>query len=146
MKHWSKLQKALYDIIAPEVEFQIHCVAYPIRSKIGWGHESAPRVWITIGKEIVLDFPRCCPKKQLDAMYYPYCGDLSFISQTLRDYIDCPQSGLMAFHNEDKHWGLIPALRACERRIGKRRLQEMQTDNSIVREIIDSRMCRKTTL
>ncbi len=140
MKHWSNLQKALYGIISPDMDFQIHCVAYPMRSKSGWGHESVPRCWITIGKEIVWDFPKCCPQEQLDKMYYPYCGNLSFISQTIRDYIDCPRNELLTFDEEDRHWGLLPILKVCDHRIGKRRLREMHTDNPIVRQIIALRL------
>lgn len=140
MKHWSTLQKSLYGIIVPEVDFQIHCVAYPMRSKTGWAYESVPRYWITIGKDIVWDFPKCCPQEELDKMYYPYCRDLSVISQTIRNYIDCPQDKLMTFDCEDEHWGLIPILRACDRRIGKRRLQDVQTDKPVVKQIIDLRL------
>nr|MCD8387646.1 hypothetical protein [Bacteroidales bacterium] len=140
MKRWSKLQSTLYSIIAPEVDFQIHCVAYPMLTKTGYANQSVPRYWITIGKDIVWDFPKCCPKEQLDAMYYPYCRDLSIISQTIRDYIDCPQEQLLAFDAEDTRWGLIPILRACDRRIGKRRLAEMQSQNLVINQIINKRL------
>lgn len=140
MKRWSKLQTALYGMIAPELDFQIHCVAYPMKSKSGYAHESVARYWITIGKEIVWDFPKCCPQEELDEMYYPYCRDLSFISQTIRDYIDCPQNELMAFDGDDKHWGLIPILRACDRCIGKRRLQKIRSETPAVQRIIKLRL------
>jgi len=140
MKPWSKLQSALYKIISPAVDFQIHCVAYPMRSKNGYANESVPRYWITIGKEIVWDFPKCCPKEQLDEMYYPYCGDMSFISQTIRDYIDCPKDKLMTFDAEDSHWGLIPILRACDRRIGKRQLRDIDASSPVVQQILADRL------
>lgn len=50
---WSKLQTALYRIIDPKVGFQIHCVAYPMRSKTGYADSTVPRYWITIRKEII---------------------------------------------------------------------------------------------
>lgn len=48
---WSKLQTALYQIIDPNIKFQIHCVAYPMRSKTGYANDDMPRYWITIGKK-----------------------------------------------------------------------------------------------
>ncbi len=56
MKKWSKLQKELYLIIDPTIDFQIHCVAYPMRSR--YGNTALPRYWITLGKEIIFDYPK----------------------------------------------------------------------------------------
>lgn len=53
MKSWSKLQKELYLIIDPTIDLQIHCVAYPMRSR--YGNTALPRYWITLGKEIIFD-------------------------------------------------------------------------------------------
>lgn len=57
-RRWSKLQKALYNIIDPKVKLQIHCVAYPMRSKTGYANNNVPRYWITIEKEIIWDYPK----------------------------------------------------------------------------------------
>lgn len=56
MKRWSKLQKELYLIIDPEIDFQIHCAVYPMRSDRATS--PCPRYWITIGKEIIFDYPK----------------------------------------------------------------------------------------
>lgn len=131
-RRWSKLQKALYNIIDKEMDFQMHCVAYPMRSRThtGWapvGNNSSPRFWITIGHEIVWDFPRCCPQEELDRMYYPYlywhCADV--ISNVIRDYIDCPRHLLLSFGNGDTRWGLIPILQACDRRIAREKRRQI---------------------
>ena len=29
-KPWSKLQREIYDLISPDIRFQIHCAAYPM--------------------------------------------------------------------------------------------------------------------
>lgn len=55
MKRWSKLQKELYNLIAPELDFQIHCRAYRMDSQSG--STDLPRYWITLGKETIWDYP-----------------------------------------------------------------------------------------
>ena len=51
MKRWSNLQKRVYAMTAPEIPFQIHCVAYPMRSQRG--STLIPRCFITIGKRFI---------------------------------------------------------------------------------------------
>ena len=47
----------------------------------------------------------------------------------------------------DDKWGITDILRACDRRIGKRRLIQMhdETENAVVREIIEKRLNLKRT-
>ena len=61
---WSKLQTALYQIIDPNIKFQIHCVAYPMRSKTGYANDDMPRYWITIGKKIIWDYPQILAQRK----------------------------------------------------------------------------------
>lgn len=149
MKRLSKLQAALYNIIDPAIDFQMHCVAYPMRS--GWAslaRHGVPRYWITIGKDIVWDFPKVCPQEELDAMCYPdlYSKCSAVISDVLRAYIDCPRERLRTFraspisvpypeYNRFSklkfcdamgiRWGLLPILQACDRRIGKEKREQI---------------------
>lgn len=155
MRRWSKLQTALYNIIDPAIDFQMHCAAYPMRTKTGWAsvaQHDVPRYWITIGKDIVWDFPNVCPQEELDAMYYPdlYWRCSTLISDVLRAYIDCPRNELLSFKCDERvgtlenrlkigidtrkalkldlennRWGLIPILQASDRRIGKKKRQEI---------------------
>jgi hypothetical protein len=140
MKRWSKLQKELYKIIAPCVNFQIHCVAYQQRHTRG--RHQLPRYWISIDHEIVWDYPcdfldRIVPiawtcasnsgETQLRHCY-PYelngwqCA-VSSISDLLRQYIDTPADEVFDKDFANDQWGLTMILKACDRRIGKRRLQ-----------------------
>ena len=61
-------------------------------------------------------------------------------------YIECPENELMKSFTDDK-WGITDILRACDRRIGKRRLIQMhdETENAVVREIIEKRLDLKRT-
>lgn len=126
---WSKLQTALYQIIDPNIKFQIHCVAYPMRSKTGHADSTVPRYWITIGKEIIWDYPKIFTKEELIEQFYPWMGDMSNISCLIREYIDCPDSELLTHSFEDR-WHLIPILTACDKRIGKRRLTLLLEQNN----------------
>ena len=54
MSAWSKLQKSLYLIVADNVDFQIHCSVYRMKSQRG--STDIPRYWITIGKDIIFDY------------------------------------------------------------------------------------------
>ena len=55
MRRWSKLQKELYLIIDPNIDFQIHCSVYRMQSRMG--STDLPRYWITLNKEIIFDYP-----------------------------------------------------------------------------------------
>ena len=68
-----------------------------------------------------------------------YC--ISENIQVIEAYIECPENELMQPFTDDK-WGITDILRACDRRIGKRRLIQMhdETENVVVREIIEKRL------
>ena len=56
IRPWSKLQKEVYLLVDPKLEFQIHCVAYRMCSQ--WGSTDLPRYWITLDKETIFDYPK----------------------------------------------------------------------------------------
>jgi hypothetical protein len=60
MKRWSKLQKAIYNLMDRSDNFQIHCRAYRM-PKSRSSDPQIPRYWITTGKgiskKIVWDYP-----------------------------------------------------------------------------------------
>jgi len=128
MKRWSKLQKQLYNLRAPEIDFQIHCSVYSMRSRRG--NTDIPRYWITLNKEIIWDYPKDfinspSPNRE-NPLHYPYGTDISDISSLFREYIDTPKDELFGKHFENDYWGLINILRAADRRLGSRRLHELK--------------------
>lgn len=141
-KRWSKLQSRLYNLMDEKAEFQIHCALYEMNSNDGYHGNKLPRYFITIGKDVVFDYP-----KQFDTTLkyewnsYPWDCDISDISDMIEAYIECPENELMQPFTDDK-WGITDILRACDRRIGKRRLIQMhdETENAVVREIIEKRL------
>lgn len=141
-KRWSKLQRRLYNLIDPSVKFQIHCVLYEMNSNDGYHGSKLPRYFITVDKEIVFDYP-----KQFDTTKnygfnsYPWDTDISGISNVIEEYIQCLEDKLLDEFAND-HWGITSILRVCDRRIGKRRLEELKktTADTEVLKIIKRRL------
>ncbi len=142
MKRWSSLQAALYRIIDPQVGFQMHSNSY----RIGIGCPVA-RYWITIGHDIVWDFPRD-PIRQGTGQAYEeqqrgclFWDGVHLVSHLIRDYVDTP-AALLTTRQFNDPFGLIPLLNACDRRLGKRRLRALleNTNNETVKKIINSRL------
>ena len=150
MKKWSSLQRELYKIIDNRIRFQIHLSKYRIDSQ--YGSTDLPRYWITLGEEIIFDYPKqfvdvsthgnfiknLSGKKQL----YPYGTDISDISDLIREYIDTPKEIIFHKHFENDYWGLANILRAADKRIGKRRLilLKRKTNNKGALKIIEYRL------
>jgi hypothetical protein len=68
---------------------------------------------------------------------------VSAISNLIRDYINCPKEALLEPFENDR-WGLTDILRAADRRIGKRRLLEMNPENPWAKKIISFRLNQET--
>ncbi len=62
-KPWSKLQSRLYNLIDENLNFQIHCIVYPMHSERG--PTGLPRYWITLDKNIIWDYPKQFVDKKL---------------------------------------------------------------------------------
>jgi hypothetical protein len=147
---WSKLQREIYDLISLDIHFQIHCVAYPMRRQ--WGSSKLPRYWITLGNEIIWDYPKdfiikCNNEKRLTNNHgktfaLPYSNEVSAISQIIREYIDTPKNELFDKVFEKDKWNITEIIRAADRRIGIRRLDELKnkTENPAVLKIIEQRI------
>jgi len=131
MKRWSKLQKELYKLLDDTINLQLHCVAYPMKSR--YGSTSLPRYYITLDKEIIWDYPKDFVLKDGtvgnyngEHKGYPYNTDVPDISSIIREYIDTSKVELYSKHFESDKWGLTNILKATDRRIGKRRLEDLK--------------------
>ena len=157
-RRWSKLGRDIKALFAPGLPLQIHCNARPPNCKFPRGMTMFPRYWITLGKETIFDYPSdflelidheaadwekrySDPSGQITVWNsYPFeKHGVSEISCLLRDYINRPKEALMEPFENDR-WGLADILRAADRRIGKQRLEEMETDNPGVNQIISMRL------
>ena len=90
-KRWSKLQARVYSMVEPTVPFQIHYIAYPMRSQRG--STLIPRCYITIGQEIIWDFPHDFPSACVDP--YSACVECLPIASILREWTDASRNGLL---------------------------------------------------
>ncbi|MBQ2882960.1 MAG: hypothetical protein IJE43_04190 [Alphaproteobacteria bacterium] len=136
-KRWSKLQARLYNLMELAVNFQIHCALYEMKSLGHYGSRWS-RYFITGDKEIVFDYPK---DMELDKKYiYLWNSDVDKISNLIEEYIQRPKDELFEDFPNDK-WGIVDILRACDRRVGKKRLQILaeRTRNENVRFIIEKR-------
>ena len=115
MSKWSKLKKEVDELMDPKLKFQIYSNAYNIGYTL-----PVPRFWITINKEIIWDWPRDFIEQE---GWYFY-EEAKKLSQLLRYYIDTPAAELLIREYDDR-FNLVPVLLACDRRIGKRRLNKM---------------------
>ena len=147
---WSKLQKRLYLVIDPKIDFQLHCSIYRMKSQLG--RTDLPRYWITIGKEIIFDYPRQFMdrfvtlslgsdtiKLSMDAAY-PYITDIRALSDLIQEYLDTPKDDILERNFEDDLWGLTDILKVSDRRIGTRRLASLMDKNEVTDRIIKLRM------
>lgn len=146
MKRWSKLQRELYKIIDKNSNFQLHCIAYPMNSQ--WGSTSVPRYYITIGNEIIWDYPSDFIKIEgMVDKYFPYSTDISDISQLIREYIDSSKVGLLSKTFPNDKWSLTTILKVFDRRIGKRQLLEwLETEKNDMKiiKLIENRLKKST--
>ena len=134
MKHWSTLQSALYRVIEPKIGFQIHCCTYDIGQCI-----PLPRFWVTIGKQIIWDFPKNFMDENEEEWYF--YDEAKKLSCLIKEYVDCPVNELLT-HEFNDRFKLIPILHVCDRRIGKRRLEQLLYDDeySAVSWLIEKRL------
>lgn len=121
----------------PAVNFQIHCALYEMKSLGHYGSRLS-RYFITVDKEIVFDYPK---DMELDKKYiYLWNSEVDKISNLIEEYIQRPNEELLADFPNDE-WGIVEILLACDRRVGKKRLQVLaeRTRNAKVKSIIEKR-------
>jgi hypothetical protein len=120
---WSKLQREVYMLMSKKLDIQIHCIVYRISSQRG--STDLPRYWISHNKQIIWDYPKDF-KEACTQEVYPYLTDVSEISKVIRDYIDTSPQVLFDKSFENDKWGITEILKVADRRIGKRRLNELK--------------------
>jgi len=126
----------------PAVDFQLHCALYEMNSNNGYHGSKLPRCFITVGKEIVFDYPKDFDTtRKYGRNSYPWDTEISDISDLLEAYTQRPEAALMQPFEGDV-WGLTELLRVCDRRVGKRRLRDLRdsTANETLLRIIDRRL------
>jgi hypothetical protein len=135
MKRWSKLQKQLYNLVDPDLDFQLHCRLYRMKSQRG--STDLPRYWIALNGEVIWDYPRHGSAR---LKHYPYLTDISAISDLIREYIDTSSARLAETRFENDRWGLTDILKAADRRIGVRQFDVLSSRvNDAARRVLQAR-------
>lgn len=141
-KRWSKLQTRLYNLIESSINFQIHCALYEMNSNDGYHGNKLPRYFITIDKNIVFDYPKNFDTPTRNGFQsYPWDTDIAEISNLIEEYVQRPKSELMNGFENDK-WNLTEIFLVCDRRIGKKRLEELKkiVKNNVLLDVINKRL------
>jgi len=155
-KPFSKLKKPLEALFVPELKIQFNCNSFPIRGQ--WGHHnSVPRYYLVLGKEIIWDFPANFEIKEL---HFGWWASFNNISALIREYIDTPIDELLTkeFENETLkidtnylppfnepiykiNYHLTELFIAADRRIGKEKLKAFAAskNNPVVDKILNKR-------
>ena len=153
---FSKLKKRIESLFDEKLDMKFCCVSYPVHGQ--WGqHNSIPRFYLKLGKEIIWDFPKDFEIKDLPFYYW---AESNGITNLIREYIDTPASELLkknfecetidfsSFLNSEEHSGnyciyykITPLFKAADRRLGKDKLKEwsMKVKNPLVDRIIEQR-------
>lgn len=118
---WSRLQKLIYNLWAPDLDLKILCSAY--RRSEG---PDIGRYWITLDGEIIWQVPADLEVALRTPGPNPVASEVTAV---LRQYIDAPKEALAEVRFEGDLWGLSDLLRVADRRIGKRTLQAIKKDS-----------------
>ena len=128
----------------PSLDFQIHCALYEMNSNNGYHGSKLPRYFITVGKEIVFDYPKEFDTTRIYGYNsYPWDSEISMITNIIEEYIQCPEENLMNSFENDM-WGITDILRVCDRRLGRKRLIELKKtmENDVCLKIIERRLIK----
>jgi hypothetical protein len=133
---FSKLKKTIEALFVPELRMEFCCNSYPMRES--WNPTNAiPRFYVKLGKEIMWDYPKEFPVKDIN---YGWWAGNNNISDLVREYIDTSVQLLLtkSFTNEVQvyqtygtesrtitvEYHLIELFIAADRRLGKEKLKE----------------------
>lgn len=142
-KRWSKLQKKIDDLVDPALDFQIHCVKYRVPGH--GGMQEFPRYFVTLDGKTIFDWPKDyplgdsnCEKLDISCLFF---GRASDISDAISKYLNAPEKARMTITDP---WGIVDIIRAADRRIGRRRWDQVfALSNFAGRQILLARRATK---
>lgn len=104
-------------------DFQMHIALWRMDA------EPIPRFWITLGRgpgqKVIFDYPRCETDIQ-DRQKIQWLNHMDTFSDLIDEYINTPQSELIYTEWDIDKYHLTDILKACDRRIGLRRLEKLK--------------------
>jgi hypothetical protein len=138
MKRWSKLQKEIYNLLDDKIDIQIHCRKY--RMPASWSTDPhIPRYWITLGKEIIFDFPKMGSIQDKHQLYI----HIPTISDTIREYIDTDPRILVKKVFINDKFGITDIFKAADRRLGTRSWERLPQTEAVTKVLEARRNVRR---
>lgn len=131
---WSRLRKLIEDLWDPDLDLQILCTSLR-RPGIG----DIGRYWITLEGETIWQYPADLDSALSQPVGNPEVGE---VTVALREYIDTPRDALLDMRLTGDVWGLGDLLKAADRRLGRRSLENLAKMPLSVsaRRILDARL------
>ncbi|HMN06734.1 MAG TPA: hypothetical protein PKD45_13515 [Flavobacteriales bacterium] len=155
-RHFSSLRKRIEALFVPGLKLRVDCFAFANRTQ--WSEMKVPRYTVKLDQEIIWDFPRDLPIKDVSPYLWSSMIDISTL---IRDYTDAPVAALTCSsfiaeqvrpYDHVGHTGalpthlytinLTPLFIAADRRIGKDKLKqwaEQWPAESAVHRILEAR-------
>ena len=144
MKRWSKLKKKLSELMVEGLPLQHHCTEI----RRNWNNDGALTTelgvfCVRLEKRIIWEFPKQFVTYSTSypggGNQYSYC--VSDINGLIREYIDTAKNELLSHEFRRDYFGICDILRASDRRLSIKRLEEYFTNEkrSFVNEILASR-------
>lgn len=114
---WSQLRGLLTELFDPELELQVHCTVHR-------GEEvSIGRYWFILDGKTIWEIPRRVAPDIAAGRPNTVATEITAL---FREYLDTPREQLLTRPFEGDQWGVTEILKAADRRIGKRRLREIE--------------------
>ena len=131
---WSKLRVLIKDLFDPNLDLDVLCTAHRGENGLQIG-----RYWFKLDGQEIWSQPQ-----NVSELIKAGKADkvASFITPILRQYLDTPKDKIFDLKIDADIWGVVEMLRACDRRIGKRRLEDLlkKTANPAARFVIERRL------
>lgn len=139
-RRWSKLRSSLYHLMIEG--FQMHIALWRMRA------EPIPRFWITLGQgseqQVVFEYPRCEADIQ-ERQKIKWKNHMEVFSELISEYVNTSVDDIVHKTWTNDKYSLIDIFKACDRRIGYRRLQilanTLQNEQAI--NIVQQRLRQK---
>lgn len=141
---WSKLLKEIDSILDQTIDLQFHCTVYRMKRGRNIGINMFPKYWFVLNGEIIWNYPTDFKNvfgRNNEAYYPDYGIEKTNIPHLICEYLDTPKNQLLTKEFQYDIWGLTCLLLAADRRIGKRRFEQLRqkTNNAAVDKVLKAR-------
>lgn len=148
-RRWSKLQKAIYNLIPEDLPLQVHVTEMPEALETG-SLNLLGMFWVTLEKDVIWHFPKDFVTHWTEwpdgSNQYSY--SVADINRVVREYIDTPLAELLTKQFSRDYCRISDVLKASDRRFAPHRLVQhfKNTKSEAVRKVLDHRLSSNNRL